>query len=107
MFHDDVSAIPKDGCSILVNDYSIQNYSPDRATRRTYIFRSGRWFLERTETQTYGWNVSNYNCLSSDDLSNMSSYTYLEPFFYGMALVLFLVAVFAFFKSIKGFLYGI
>lgn len=96
MFHDDVSAIPTNGCNILVNDYSIQNYSPDNSTRRTFVFRSGRWYLQRTEVQTYGWNISSYSCLSNNDLSNLNSYSYIEPFFYGMALVLFLVAVFAF-----------
>lgn len=107
MFNDDTSLIPRTGCNILSSNNQIQNYSVDRYTRKIFVFNGGKWYLQRTETQTYGWSIGSYECLSNDDLDNLNSNAQYVPFFYGMAFILFLVAVFAFFKSIKGFIYGI
>lgn len=103
---DDVSAIVTNGCSVLTNDYTIQNYSPDHYTRRTYILHSGRWYLQRTETRNYVFDTTGYNCLTAADVSNLNSYSYLEPIFNFISFSLVAIVIYLFFKLIRGFLYA-
>ena len=85
MFNDDVSAIPTTGCNVLNTNDTISNYSPDNYTRKTYIYRGGKWYLHRTESQTYGWAE-------------------FVPFFYGMAFVLFVCTILFVRWSVRGVL---
>lgn len=101
--HDDVSQIPLTGCNVLSSSDTISNYSGN--TRKDFVQNGGIWYLYRTQIASYGnYDTSNYNCI---DVSNINSYSVFAPIFYALAFCLFLVTVFVFFKTIKGFLHVI
>ena len=101
--HDDVSAIPSSGCNVLSDSDYISNYNGN--IRKDFVQVGGVWYLYRTQTTNYGsYDISNYNCINITDLNSYAIYT---PFIYGLAFLLFLVVVFVFFKTIKGFLHVI
>lgn len=98
--HDDVSAIPTTGCSVLSSSDTISNYNGN--TRKDYVQVGGVWHLYRTQTTNYGsYDISSYSCINLDTIN---SYAIFQPFLYGLAFVLFLVVVVAFWKIIRGIL---
>lgn len=96
--HDDVSAIPESGCSVLSSPDTISNYNG--RIRKDYIQNGGKWYFYRTQTSTYSdYDISNYNCIN---VQSLSSYAVFQPFIYGLAFILFGVVIVAFFKIIRG-----
>lgn len=101
--HDDVSAIPSNGCNVLTSSDSISNYNGN--TRKDFIQNGGKWYLYRTQTTNYGsYDTSNYSCI---DVESINSYAVYQPFLYGLGFALFVFVLFFFIKTIKGLLYGI
>lgn len=101
--HDDVSAIPTTGCNVLSSAGAISNYNG--RVRKDYVQNGGVWYHYRTQTSTYNdYDISGYNCISVESLN---SYAIYEPFVYGLAFLLFIVAVVLVVKTVKGFLYGV
>lgn len=101
--HDDVSAIPSTGCSVLSSSDTISNYNNN--TRKDFVYNGGTWYLYRTQTASYGsYDTSSYNCIN---VNNISSNAMFEPFFYFISFSLFAATLILFFKTIKGFLHVI
>ena len=101
--YDDVSAISNYGCNVLTGSNTLSNYNGN--TRHDYIQNGGRWYLYRTQTSNIGnFDISSYNCI---DISTLKSYAIYEPFVYGFGFVLFLLTLWVFFKTIKGFMHAI
>lgn len=101
--HDDVSAIPSDGCSVLTSSDTLSNYNG--RTRKDFVQNGGKWHLYRTQYSTHNdYDVSNYNCIS---VGSINSYAVYQPFLYAVAFGLFLVVLALVIKTVKGFLYGI
>ena len=101
--HDDTSAIPSTGCSVLTGNNTISNYNG--RTRKDFVFNGGRWYLYRTQSSAYNdYDISGYNCIT---VTSLNSYEIYKPFLYGVAFALFFVTIVIFFKTIKGFIHGI
>lgn len=101
--NDDVSQIPTTGCSVLSSSDTLTNYTGN--VRKDFTFSGGKWILYRTQTNNYSnYDVSGYNCIVIGDLKTYAIY---EPFIYICAFGLFVFVIALFFKSVKGFLYGL
>ena len=99
--NDDVSDIPLTGCSVITGNNTLSNYNSN--VRKDFIFNGGKWYLYRTQTNYNNYDISSYNCINP---TTISSYAIYKPLFYGVAFILFCVAVFCFFKIIGGLLHA-
>lgn len=100
MIHDDVSAVSASACNVLSSPTSLSSYI-DSHTRFDYVFIGGKWLKYRTQTSTYGYDISGYNCV---DVSTFNSYAWIEPIYYMIAFFLFLASVLLFRWSVRGIL---
>ena len=102
LFSDDVSAVPVSGCNVFNSQTTLYNYN--NGVRSTFTQIGGKWI--KTSETTYSYNPSGLICITSSELSNLSSYGYMSPIFYMCAFFLFLCSVILFVKSTRGLIYG-
>lgn len=78
---DDTSAIPRTGCNILNNEYSVYNYTGN--TRRDFVKIGGKWYHNRTQSYSYMPDYSSYTCV---DVGDFNSNAQFEPIYLFIAL---------------------
>lgn len=98
MIRDDVSAVSASACNVLTTSDTLASYI-DRNTRIDYTFSGGKWLKYRTQTSTYGYDTTPYNCI---DITELNSYAWIEPIYYMIAFFLFVASVLLFRWSVRG-----
>lgn len=90
---DNIAAIPTGGCVVLTGDKSLSWFNSAHTQRKDFIFNGGKWYEYRTQTNNYGYDISQYTCLTELQLSELDTNAQYTGIFFvcglGFALLLF------------------